>query len=89
MTMIIGISLALFVSMILLLIRALAGPSFFDRILALNSFGTVTVVLIAAIAFFMQEDSMLDVAIIYALINFVTTIAFLRFFQHQSLEKNE
>lgn len=74
------------ISMLLLIIRAMIGPSFFDRILAVNSFGTTTVALIAILGVFFSDQSMLDVAIIYALVNFITTIAFLKFFHHKTLK---
>ena len=44
-------ALAVLVTMILVLVRALKGPTVFDRILAVNAFGTLTVVLIAVIGF--------------------------------------
>ena len=66
--------------MALVLTRALVGPTVFDRVLAVNSFGTKTVLLIAVIGFLTGRPEFLDLALVYALINFVGTIAVLRFF---------
>ena len=68
---------ALLVAMILFLARALVGPTVYDRILAMNSLGTKTVLFVALLGFFTERPEFLDVALVYALINFVTTVAIL------------
>lgn len=68
-------SLAILVIMAMALARALIGPSVFDRILAVNLFGTLTVVLIALLGFLIDRPEFLDIALVYALINFIGTIA--------------
>mgnify|MGYP001273470344 FL=1 len=70
---------AVLVAMGLALIRAWAGPTVFDRILALNAFGTKTVLLIAVIGFLSGRPDFLDLALVYALMNFIGVIAVLRF----------
>jgi multicomponent Na+:H+ antiporter subunit F len=75
----------LVVAMALMIIRAIVGPSQYDRILAANSFGTKTVLLIAVIGYLFGRPAFLDIAIVYALINFVTTIALMKFFRYRSL----
>jgi multicomponent Na+:H+ antiporter subunit F len=70
---------AVLVTMGLALIRAGAGPTVFDRILALNMFGTKTVLLIAVIGFLTKRPDFLDLAIVYALMNFIGVMAVLRF----------
>ncbi|MEL6324264.1 MAG: monovalent cation/H+ antiporter complex subunit F [Pseudomonadota bacterium] len=77
---------ALVVAMTLILIRALMGPTLYDRVLAVNSFGTKTVLFLAVIGFFMGRPDFLDIAILYALINFVATIAILKFFRYRSFQ---
>lgn len=73
------IVVALLVTMVLTLVRALAGPTLFDRLLAVNSFGTKTVLLIAAVGFLAGRPAFLDIALVYALINFIGTIAVLKY----------
>ena len=78
-------TIALLVTMVLTLVRALAGPSLFDRLLAVNSFGTKTVLLIAVYGFLTGRPDFLDIALVYALINFVGTIAVLKLFEVDDL----
>ena len=77
--MLIAATLAIFVAMILAIIRGIAGPTLYDRILAVNMFGTKTVLLIALLGFVMGRPEFLDIAIVYALINFISVIAVLRY----------
>ena len=70
---------AILVTMTLALVRAGRGPTVFDRILALNMFGTKTVLLIAVISFLTGRPDFLDLALVYALMNFIGVIAVLRF----------
>ncbi len=70
---------AIIVTMGLALVRAGKGPTVFDRILALNMFGTKTVLLIAVIGFVTDRPDFLDLGLVYALINFIGVIAVLRF----------
>ncbi len=78
-------TLALLVTMILTLVRALAGPTIFDRLLAVNSFGTKTVLFIAVYGFLTSRPEFLDIALVYALINYIGTIAVLKFFEYDDL----
>ena len=72
-------------SMALLMIRLFAGPTLYDRILALNVLGSCTVLLIGIFGFLTGRPDFLDVALLYALINFVGTIAILKFFRYRRL----
>ena len=75
---------AVLVTMLLALIRTFLGPTEYDRMLAANSFGTKTVLLIALAGYALQWNSYLDVALLYALLNFVGTIAVMRFFEYRN-----
>ena len=70
---------AIIVTMGLALTRAMLGPTVFDRVLALNMFGTKTVLLIAVIGFLTKRPDFLDLALLYTLINFIGVVAVLRF----------
>ena len=76
----------LLVAMAMMIGRAIAGPTHYDRILAANSFGTKTVLFIAVVGFMFGRPAFLDIALSYSLINFVTTIALMKFFRYRSLE---
>jgi len=76
---------AILAAMALALVRAFAGPTLYDRVLAGNSFGTKTVLLIGVMGFLMGRPDFLDIALVYALINFAGTIAILKFFRYRTL----
>ncbi len=72
-------ALGILAAMAIVLFRAIAGPSVYDRILAVNCFGTLTVLLIAAHGFLSGRPDFLDIALVYTLINFISTIAVTKF----------
>ncbi len=71
--------------MALTLVRAFMGPTVFDRILSVNAFGSLTVVLIAVYGFLSGRPEFLDIALVYVLINFIATLAALKFFKYGRL----
>ncbi len=77
-----GICIAILVVMGLALARAFSAPTVYDRILGVNMFGTKTVLFIALIGYLMGRPDFLDIAIVYALINFIGMVAVLRFFEY-------
>lgn len=79
--------LAILIVMALALVRALAGPTVYDRILAVNMFGTKTVLFISVLGFMTGRPDFLDIAIIYALINFISVVAVLRFFEYSRFRR--
>ena len=83
--MFVAAALAILVTMGLALTRALLGPTVYDRILAVNMFGTKTVLIIAVYGFLTGRPEFLDIALVYALINFISTIAVLKFFEYGDL----
>jgi multicomponent Na+:H+ antiporter subunit F len=72
-------TIAILVVMLLAIIRCIVGPTLYDRILAFNMFGTKTVLLISILGFLMGRPEFLDIALVYALINFISVIGVLRF----------
>lgn len=78
---------ALLASVGLTLYRAIKGPGMYDRILAANVFGTITVVLIAVLSLLAWDMAYIDIALLYALVNFIVTIAFLKYFRDGSFKK--
>ena len=83
----IGVSvIALVIAIGLILIRTLVGPTLYDRVLAVNSFGTKTVLLLGLLGFFAGRPDFLDLAILYGMINFVATIAILKFVRYRSFQ---
>ncbi len=79
-----AVALALVVTMALALARALMGPTVYDRVLSVNMFGTKTVLLLSVIAFLYGRPDFLDLALAYALINFIGVLAVLEFFRSRA-----
>lgn len=77
--------LAVLICMLLLLFRAFTSDTVFDRILVVNSVGTKTVLFIAVLGFLTGRPDFLDLALVYALMNFIGTIAVLRFTRYGDL----
>ena len=73
----------------LALIRAVKGPTTYDRVLAVNVFGTKTVLLIAVGGYFMHRPEFIDLALVYALVNFIGTIAVCKFCRFGNLAQDD
>ena len=80
--------IAILVTMGLALTRAILGPTVYDRILAVNMIGTKTVLLIAMLGFLTGRPDFLDIALVYALINFIGVIAVLKFRRYGNLAQS-
>lgn len=70
--------IAILITILLALVRALLGPTVYDRIAAMNMLGTKTILLIAVFAFLTGRHDLLDIALVYALINFLGVVAVLK-----------
>ncbi|MEW6690700.1 MAG: monovalent cation/H+ antiporter complex subunit F [Pseudomonadota bacterium] len=76
---------ALLAALALVLARAVSGPTVFDRVLAANTVGTLAVLLLATIGFLTGRPEFLDLALVYGLLNVVSTITVLKFFRYGNL----
>ncbi len=81
----VSVAFLLLIGMALLLGRLLSGPTLYDRILAVNSFGTKTVLFLCVFSLIIGRADGIDIAILYALMNFIATIAVLKFFRYKAL----
>ena len=81
------VTVATLLTMALALVRALLGPTVYDRVLAVNMFGTKTVLLLAVVAFLYGRADFLDLALAYALINFIGVLAVLEFFRSRAVRR--
>ena len=82
-----AVAIATLVTMALALVRALLGPTVYDRVLSVNMFGTKTVLLLSVIAFLGGRPDFLDLALAYALINFIGVLAVLEFFKSRAARR--
>lgn len=83
--MLLGLLFGLMAGMALLFVRLARGPSIYDRALAANSLSTKVVLLIAVLSFFQERPQWLDVALVYALIGFISVIAIVKFLRYRAM----
>ncbi|MCC5866514.1 MAG: pH regulation protein F [Wenzhouxiangella sp.] len=84
-TVLVATTLAIFLTMALALVRALRGPTIYDRIVAVNVFGTKTVLAVALITYVTGHADLIDVALVYALINFIAIVTVLKLVKTRDL----
>lgn len=85
--MLFAAGLAVLVTMAIALLRGWIGPGVYDRVLAMNMFGTKTVLLVALVAMINGRPDFLDLALAYALINFIGVLAILQFVQNRDARR--
>ena len=78
-------SCAILFALALAVVRALKGPTVFDRVVAGNSVGTLAILLLAVVGFLNGRPEFLDIGITYGLLNLIWTLAVLKFFRHGDL----
>jgi multicomponent Na+:H+ antiporter subunit F len=76
--MFIALSAMLLIAIALGLVRAFRGPTLYDRVMAANMIGTLTVLMVSVLGFMTGRPEFLDIALVYVLISFVSTIAVLK-----------
>ena len=86
--MFVAAMIGVLVTMLLALVRAILGPTVYDRILAANMFGTKTVLFIAVLGYLSGRPEFLDLALVYILINFIGIIAILKFVRFSQVESS-
>ncbi len=77
--------LAILAALLLVVVRALKGPTLFDRVLAGNSVGTLAILLLAGVGFLTGRPEWLDIGITYGLLNLIGTLAVLKFIRQGDL----
>ena len=76
--LLIGSAIFLSVTIFICLLRAALGPRFSDRIIAANIIGTKVIILIAVLALIIGENYLVDICLIYAIINFLSVVVLAR-----------
>jgi multicomponent Na+:H+ antiporter subunit F len=77
-SMFVIVSVVILIAIAVGLVRAFLGPTLYDRVMAANMVGTLTVLMVAVLGFMTGRPEFLDIALVYVLISFVSTIAVLR-----------
>ncbi|MBL9036199.1 MAG: pH regulation protein F [Rhodospirillaceae bacterium] len=80
-----GAAAAILVALALAVLRAIKGPTVFDRALAGNTVGSLAILLLAVFGFLTGRPEFLDIGITYGLLNLIGTLAVLKFFRHGDL----
>lgn len=78
-------TLAVLAALTLGIVRAVRGPTVFDRVLAANAIGTGAIMLLALVGFLADRPEFLDIGILYALLNIIGTFAVLKYFRYGDL----
>lgn len=73
------------------MVRAIYGPRVTDRVVALNMIGTLVVLMICIIAYLLEETFLVDVAILYSLLNMLVVVILCRVAnqRHHELEEEQ
>ncbi len=82
-------AVAILVTLALALIRSFKGPTVYDRILAVNTVSSQTILMLALLGFLMGRPHFLDIALVYVLIAFTGMMAVLKFFGYGNLEPSD
>jgi len=78
-------AIAILVALALAIVRAIKGPTVFDRVLAGNTVGSLAIMLLAVFGFLTGRPEFLDVGLTYGLLNLIVTLAVLKFFRYGDL----
>jgi multicomponent Na+:H+ antiporter subunit F len=78
-TLFLALIAAFVLTTVVALYRIVQGPTTHDRVIAVNAIGTTTVLVLALVAAVFDEPAFLDVAIVYALLNFIMSLAISKF----------
>jgi len=80
-----GAAGAITIALMLAVVRAIKGPTVFDRALAGNAVGMLAILMLAVIGFLTGRPEFLDIGLTYGLLNLIGTLAVLKFFRHGDL----
>jgi multicomponent Na+:H+ antiporter subunit F len=81
----IGASIILTVLSFASLYRAIVGPTLADRVVAINMVSTKVTIVIILVALFLDEKNYVDVALIYAMVSFITTVSVAKYLERGKL----
>lgn len=71
------------------IIRAIKGPRIADRLLSINMGGTMTITAIAILSVFLEEDYLVDISLLYAMISFLAVVVLSRIYRGVYLARKE
>lgn len=83
----IGVLIILALCIMACLVAAIKGPIVSDRMVAANMIGTLTIISICVLAWYLQESWLVDVALIYAMLSFIAVVVLTKIFIGHPLKK--
>lgn len=87
--LLLGALILLAVMVCFCLVRTFKGPRITDRIIAINMIGTMTIITICVLAVYMKESYLIDVALVYAMISFLSVIVLCKVYTGVYLERKK
>lgn len=78
-------AIILILTIFLCLYRVIAGPGVENRLIAVNTVGTKTIILLVIIGFIYGRPLFIDISIIYAMINFIAALAIAKYLRRGCL----
>jgi len=75
------VGLVIVFTILLCTYRAVVGPGIFNRVVAVNVIGTKTIVLLVLIGYYFERPMFFDIALLYAMLNFIATLVFAKYVQ--------
>lgn len=84
-----GSVIVLAVLIIASIIRSVLGPGISDRIIAINMIGTMIIMVIAILSVFLDENYLVDVCLIYAMISFLGVVVLCKIYTGVFLQKKQ
>ncbi|MFQ6071393.1 MAG: monovalent cation/H+ antiporter complex subunit F [Methanosarcinales archaeon] len=80
------ISITIIITTLLCLYRGVYGPEMYNRLVAINTIGTKTIVILVLIGFIYERPFFFDIALVYALLNFIGTLAISKYVETGRLD---
>ena len=82
-----GALIVIGVLLLFCLIRAIRGPRIADRVISINMMGTLIVITICVLAFLMNEEYLVDIAMIYTMLSFLAVVLLTKIYMGVYREK--
>ncbi|MCI8276262.1 MAG: sodium:proton antiporter [Lachnospiraceae bacterium] len=84
-----GCMVVLAILILISILRSVKGPKTADRIIAVNMIGTMTIVIIAVLSVYLEEDYLADVCLIYAMVSFLAVVVLTKVYTGVYRERKE
>lgn len=87
--LLLGCVIVLALLIIASIVRSVLGPGISDRIIAVNMIGTMIILIIAILSVYLEENYLVDVCLIYAMISFLGVVVLCKVYTGVYLQKKQ